>query len=99
MNGRIKLLAEREADRRKHIVDLTDTPIKDLAVSSGIYDCITDPYDKLGNGDSYSSVMPDLVRFAELIIRQCADLADFADKNPGDYVRKHFGVEVAIKIS
>lgn len=35
MNGRIKLLAEREADRRKHIVDLTDTPIKDLAVSSG----------------------------------------------------------------
>ncbi len=50
---------------------LTDNPIKKLAVSSGIYDCITDPYDSLKNGDNYSSVMPDLERFAKLIIQEC----------------------------
>ena len=32
-------------------------------------------------------------KFAELIIKECAWAADFADKNPGDYVLKHFGVE------
>jgi hypothetical protein len=32
-------------------------------------------------------------KFAELIVRECAQMADFADKNPGDYVLKHFGVE------
>ena len=31
-------------------------------------------------------------KFAELIVRECASMADFADKNPGDYVLKHFGV-------
>lgn len=31
--------------------------------------------------------------FAELIVKECAWAADFADKNPGDYVLKHFGVE------
>jgi hypothetical protein len=48
--------------------------IKQLAISRGIYDCITDPYDKLKNGDTDSSVMFDLERFAELIIKECADL-------------------------
>ena len=32
-------------------------------------------------------------KFAELIVKECAWAADFADKNPGDYVLKHFGVE------
>jgi hypothetical protein len=32
-------------------------------------------------------------KFAELIVKECAQMADFADKNPGDYVLKHFGVE------
>lgn len=32
-------------------------------------------------------------KFAELIVKKCAQMADFADKNPGDYVLKHFGVE------
>ena len=32
-------------------------------------------------------------KFAESIVRECASMADFADKNPGDYVLKHFGVE------
>ena len=35
----------------------------------------------------------DLNKFAELIVRECASMADFADKEPGSYVLKHFGVE------
>ena len=32
-------------------------------------------------------------KFAELIVRECASMADFADKEPGEYVLKHFGLE------
>lgn len=32
-------------------------------------------------------------KFAELIVRECAWAADFADGEPGDYILKHFGVE------
>ena len=32
-------------------------------------------------------------KFAELIVRECAWAADFADKEPGDYILKRFGVE------
>lgn len=46
--------------------------LRDLAVTGGIYDCICDPYDKLNNGDHYSSVMIDLERFAHKIIDLCA---------------------------
>jgi hypothetical protein len=45
--------------------------IKELAITGGIYDCICDPYDKLKNGDHHSSVMVDLERFAEKIVREC----------------------------
>ena len=49
--------------------------IRDLAITGGIYDCICDPYDKLKNGDHYSSVMIDLERFAEKIVRECMKVA------------------------
>lgn len=48
--------------------------IRDLAITGGIYDCLTDPYDKLKNGDPYSSVLPDLERFAEKIINECTQV-------------------------
>ena len=41
--------------------------IEELAMNSGIYDCIIDPYDSKGNGDNQSSIMVDLVRFAALV--------------------------------
>jgi hypothetical protein len=50
--------------------------IRDLAITGGIYDCICDPYDKLENGDYYSSVMVDLERFAEKIVNECAEVID-----------------------
>jgi hypothetical protein len=74
--------------------------IRDLAIRGGIYDCICDPYDKLNNGDPYSSVMIDLERFAEKIVQECARIADdgFASSNFGNGITghqllKHFGVE------
>ena len=68
--------------------------IRDLAITGGIYDCICDPYDKLKNGDPYSSVMVDLERFAEKIVRECAGVADQAEPyKSSDLILKHFGVE------
>jgi hypothetical protein len=79
--------------------------IRDLAITGGIYDCITDPYDKLNNGDPYSSVMVDLERFAEKIVQECigvveggrflhdqAPTALFAKECSGA-IKRHFGVK------
>ena len=54
--------------------------IEHLAIKDGILDCLQDPYDKLKNGDPYSSVLPDMERFAKVIIEKCIEIAD-------DYVR------------
>jgi hypothetical protein len=75
--------------------------IRDLAITGGIYDCICDPYDKLKNGDPYSSVMIDLERFALLIVQECMDIANEYDapkmSGPGmiisGRIEQHFGVE------
>ena len=79
--------------------------IRDLAITGGIYDCITDPYDKLKNGDPYSSVMVDLERFAEKIIKECTNVVEggrflhdqaptalFAKECSGA-IKRHFGVK------
>lgn len=65
--------------------------IKLFAMSTGIYDCIIDPYDKHKTGDPFGSVMDDMERFAELIIEACMDQC-FSD----DYIRiaEHFGIEL-----
>jgi len=74
--------------------------IRDLAITGGIYDCLTDPYDKLGNGDDYSSVMVDLERFAEKIVQECLVVINQSNGVGDDDViriskdvEKHFGVE------
>lgn len=56
--------------------------IRDLAITGGIYDCICDPYDKLKNGDPYSSVMVDLERFAEKIVRECIGCCESVISDP-----------------
>jgi hypothetical protein len=33
-------------------------------------------------------------KFTELIVRECAELCDINDKEQGDILRKHFGVEL-----
>jgi len=70
--------------------------IRDLAITGGIYDCICDPYDKLENGDYYSSVMVDLERFAEKIVRECMLIVGDGTVDGEIYhdrIKQHFGVE------
>ena len=76
--------------------------IRDLAITGGIYDCICDPYDKLKNGDPYSSVMVDLERFAEKIVRECMEQVwytreDGINGNISEVIKErmkqHFGLE------
>ena len=76
--------------------------IRDLAITGGIYDCICDPYDKLKNGDPYSSVMIDLERFAEKIVKECMEQVwytreDSINGNISEVIKErmkqHFGVE------
>lgn len=50
--------------------DKINTTVKELAISSGILDCILDPYDSVGNGDSTSSVLVDLQRFSDLLFEK-----------------------------
>jgi len=69
--------------------------IRDLAITGGIYDCLRDPYDKLGNGDYYSSIMVDLERFAEKIVRECIRIdIENRDAAPGVEIAKYFGVKL-----
>jgi hypothetical protein len=74
--------------------------IEELAINSTIYDCIIDPYDSKRNGDNQSSIMVDLVRFAELIVRECADLfeveygpSEVSGNEVARVLKDHFGVE------
>jgi hypothetical protein len=71
--------------------------IEELAMNSGIYDCIIDPYDSKGNGDNQSSIMVDLVRFAELIVLECAEVAGetgwATQEQIARSIKHHFGVE------
>jgi hypothetical protein len=62
--------------------------IRLLAISTGIFDSLCDPFDELKNGDCYSSVIIDLEKFAELIVRECASLAY---DGPGG-ILDHFGL-------
>ena len=45
-------------------------------------------------GSHYPEVNPmQLKKFAELIIRECADIAMREDHDPAECIKKHFGVE------
>jgi hypothetical protein len=48
--------------------------IRELAISTGIFDSLCDPFDELKNGDYYSSVMVDLEKFAQLIVQECISI-------------------------
>ena len=72
--------------------------IKELAISTGIFDSLCDPFDELKNGDYYSSVMIDLEKFAELIVKECADVCQSFGESGDGYtcsyeILEHFGVE------
>ncbi len=53
------------------------------------------------DGDELTAILvgKDLERFAELIVQECADVADCHWRNgsPGVYVKEHFGVEIGVE--
>lgn len=86
---------------------ISDHPLSDFIISDGIYDCVTDPYDALKNGDPYSSVMPDLVRLVHKTAlesaKQASDMAGMlaghgdqegaeVAKSIRDAICSHFGI-------
>lgn len=50
--------------------------IQQLAITTGLYDSICDPYDRHNTGDAYGSVMSDLEKFAELIVEETLKQVD-----------------------
>ena len=60
--------------------------IEELAIASGIYDSLCDPYDALQNGDHYSSIKVDLEKFAVLVAARereaCAKVCDVLAVHP-----------------
>jgi hypothetical protein len=59
--------------------------IKKLAVEAGY----TKDMFGVGHWD-----MPECKKFAELIVRECAELCDVNDKEQGNILREHFGVKL-----
>ena len=64
--------------------------IKELALEAMTYVTHNPKANKLNSGDMFDE------KFAELIVRECADVATINAHqwaSPGTYVLKHFGVE------
>lgn len=79
---------------QNRIRELTSTRIRKLAVTTGIYDCLTDPWDAAKNGDQYSSVMPDLERFTHMILKECMSMLDNqGEETASAMILEHFGIE------
>jgi len=57
--------------------------IKQRLMSSGLYDCIVDTYDKHGTGDQHGSLLDDLDRFAKIVAEECAAIA-YLTSDDGD---------------
>jgi hypothetical protein len=41
----------------------------------------------------YGTLDLDVEKFAELIVQECAELCDINDKEQGNILKKHFGVD------
>jgi hypothetical protein len=61
--------------------------IRQLAEQAG-FQYIKD--EGIGWAGNHNASLP---KFAELIVRECAGLCDINDKEQGDILREHFGVE------
>jgi len=69
--------------------------IRELIISTGIHDSLCDPYDSHNTGNAYGSVVDDLEKFAQLIVKECAKRVDYWESKQGEHCEdllKHFGV-------
>jgi hypothetical protein len=65
--------------------------IRELAEQAGLYvDLNGRPWPKAMSAEKCEVAYE---KFAELIVQECAELCDINDKEQGDILRKHFGVE------
>jgi len=82
--------------------------IKQLAISTGIYDSLCDPYDRHNTGNPVGSIIDDLEKFAELIVKECMRMCEVTEMSfvthdcdveasgaitVKQFIAEHFGVE------
>jgi len=73
--------------------------IRELAEQAGMVKTLEEHAREYGNGMFENTPYPELEYLAELIVKECAEIADNADatrekwQSIGKFVREHFGVE------
>jgi hypothetical protein len=71
--------------------------IKQLAEQAGLVKILEEHAHEYGAGTFENTPYPELEKFAELIVRECAGKVDWilaeGGKTQGDLIKEHFGVE------
>jgi hypothetical protein len=71
--------------------------IKQLAEQAGLVKILDEHASEYGNGMFENTPYPELEKFAELIVRECAEVGSkFSQAHPLDIqyqIKRHFGVE------
>ncbi len=57
--------------------------LKELVISTGIYDSLCDPYDKHNTGDPDGSIIDDLEKFAKLLEKEFFSVGYLAGRSDG----------------
>jgi hypothetical protein len=79
-----------------NLIEEMNPRIIELLEQSGFMEIIEDHANEFGSGIS-DTEYPEFYKFVELIVRECAKIADVADENKcewiGGNILTHFGVE------
>ncbi len=70
--------------------------IKKLAEQAGMVKILDEHAHEYGNGTFENTPYPELEKFAELIVKECADFVaagEFGDSGTAKELKEHFGVE------
>ena len=72
--------------------------IRELAAQADLVRILNEHAHEYGNGMFENTPYPELEKFAELIVRECADIAaknqaEDMNWNIGEIIKEHFGVE------
>jgi hypothetical protein len=69
-------------------------------MNARIQELIEQSYDEVPHERDWDAVTMvfNKEKFAELIVKECAELCDINDREQGDILREHFGVETEIEV-
>jgi len=68
--------------------------IRELALQAGLVKILDEHAHEYGAGTFENTPYPELEKFAELIVLECASIADTAEPyQSNDLIKQHFGVE------